>query len=115
MQVTITCRHGQLSDSAHEYIREKAEKLLDYFERITAITVTIDHDGHLGNTDRIRAEILVDAEHKHDFVARAEDERATTAFDLALHKMEQQLRRYKEKLTDHHRGKSIRQMERPAE
>ncbi len=57
----------------------------------------------------------MDAEHKHDFVAHAEDERATAAFDIALHKMEQQLRRYKEKLTDHHRGKSIRQLEPPAE
>lgn len=115
MQVSITCRHGQLSDSTREYIRTKAEKLLDYFERITAISVTIDHDGHLGATERIRAEILVDAEHKHDFVAHAEDERATTAFDLALHKMEQQLRRYKEKVTDHHRGRSPRPLQPPSE
>ena len=96
MQVAITCRHGSISPSTQEYISKKAEKLLTYFDRLTSITVTIDF-----TNGKTTVEILVDAEHRHDLVATETDSEATTAFDLALHKMEQQLRKYKEKIQDH--------------
>ena len=99
MQVEVTCRHGELRRSDQEFIAQKAEKLLTYFERVTAITVTVD----IENTDRIRVELLVDTEHKHNFVARDEGESVRATFDAALHKMEQQIRKYKEKIQDHRR------------
>ena len=98
MQVAITCRHGSINDEAHDYITRKSEKLLTYFERVTAIHVTVDFEG-----DRVRVEILVDAEHKHNFVAGDSGERVSSTFDSTLQKMEQQIRRYKEKLQDHRR------------
>ncbi len=98
MQVAITSRHGHLSPGAQDYIRQKAEKLLTFFERVTAITITTDiqHDQPV-------VEILVNAEHKHDFVATESAVSVTAAFDSALHKMEQQIKKYKEKLQDHRR------------
>lgn len=98
MQVAITCRHGTLRPEAHAYVTEKAHKLLTYFARVTAIQVTFDFANSTAT-----AEILVDAEHKHNFVAVESAPDAQTAFDLALHKMEQQIRKYKEKIQDHHR------------
>ena len=98
MQVAITSRRGHLSAGAQEHIRHKSEKLLTYFERITAITVTTDVEA-----DAAVVEILVNAEHKHDFVASETAPGVMAAFDLALHKMEQQLRKYKEKIQEHHR------------
>jgi putative sigma-54 modulation protein len=56
VQVAITSRHGHLSPGAQEYMREKAEKLLTYFERVTAISITTD----LQRDDAV-VEILVDA------------------------------------------------------
>lgn len=97
MQVSITCRHGTISPSAHDYMAQKAEKLLTIFGRLTSIGVTVDFS-HGKST----VEILVDAEHKHDLVATDSADEASVAFDLALHKMEQQLRKYKEKVQDHH-------------
>jgi putative sigma-54 modulation protein len=98
VQVAITCRHGHLSPGAQDHLREKSEKLLTYFERVTAITITTDvqHEESV-------VEILVDAEHKHNFVARESASSVMAAFDSALHKMEQQIRKYKEKIQDHHR------------
>ncbi|MBL8848148.1 MAG: ribosome-associated translation inhibitor RaiA [Planctomycetaceae bacterium] len=98
MQVAITCRHGSLKPDLNDYITRKSEKLLTYFERVTQIQVTLDFID-----SRVRAEILVDAEHKHNFVAHAEGDDASATFDGALHKMEQQIKKYKEKVQDHRR------------
>jgi len=102
VQVAITCRHGSVSSSAQEYMSRKAEKLLTIFDRVTSIAITIDF-----SNGKCTVEILVDAEHRHDLVAAETDAEATTAFDLALHKMEQQLRKYKEKIQDHKRGPGL--------
>lgn len=96
MQVAVTCKHGTISPDVQEYLRSKSEKLLNYFERVTSIHVTVSFD-----KTRCRVEILVDAEHKHDFVAHDEGDQVTSTFDVVLHKMEQQIRKYKEKLQDH--------------
>ena len=100
MQVAITCRHGNVRDDVQEHITHKAEKLLTYFERVTAIGVTVVFEG-----DRIKVEILVDAEHRHNFVASDTGEDVLSTFERALHKMEQQIRKYKEKIQDHRRGR----------
>jgi putative sigma-54 modulation protein len=98
VEVKVSSRHGSVRPEAHEHITTKAEKLLTYFERVTEILVTVDFEH-----DKVKVEILVDTEHKHDFVANADGEEVMTVFDAALHKMEQQIRKYKEKLQNHRR------------
>ena len=101
MQVKISARHGSLSDAAHAKIREKAQKLLHYFDRLTMIEVTVDlHE------DAKTVEVLASAEHKHDFVGRETNGEAQVALDMALDKVVHQLRRYKEKIQDHRRTPS---------
>lgn len=106
MQVAITVRHGSIADDVRDYIERKCEKLLHYFERVIEIDVTVDFEG-----DRAQVEILVDAEHRDNFVASVEthgDVRPT--FDRALQKMEKQIRRYKEKLQDRRRDKRTQEV-----
>ena len=110
VQVAISCRHGSISPEVQEYITRKSEKLLNYFERVTAINVTLDFAD-----ERVVAEILVDAEHKHNFVARAEGEESTPTFDAALARMEQQIRKYKEKVQDHRRDRPLNELVQEAE
>ncbi len=98
MQVAITCRHGTIHHDTQAYVTHKAEKLLTYFDRVTAIQVTFDF-----SNGSAMAEILVDAEHKHNFVSSETAAEATAAFDGALHKMEHQIKKYKEKIQDHRR------------
>ena len=103
MQTAITCRHGSIPDDLRENLARKSEKLLTYFERVTAIGVTVIFANEQIK-DRIRVEILLDAEHKHNFVAIDEGDEILSTFDRALTKMEQQLKKYKAKIQDHRRG-----------
>ena len=98
MQIKIAARHGHLSEAAQQVIREKAQKLLHFFDRLTMIEVTVD----MQETAKA-VEFNVSAEHKHDFVARESNGELQVAVDLALDKLVHQLRRYKEKIQDHRR------------
>ena len=101
MQIEVTTRHGHLSDASQAKISAKAEKLLRIFERIMAIKVVVD----LTDESRPWVEINVSAEHKHDFVARDQSDNLMGSVDTVIHKLEQQLRKYKEKVVDRHRNR----------
>lgn len=75
------------------------------FERLTSIVVTID----LEHRETPGIDIQVSAEHKHDFVARCQGEELMAGLDQVIHKLEQQLRKYKDKIQDHHRTEGLRQ------
>lgn len=110
MQITISARHGHLSEGTQEKIREKVEKLRRIFDRLTAIEVTVD----LENEDAPNLEIRASAEHAKDFVAANSAANVSTALDLVIPKIEQQLRKHKEKLTGH-KQTSHKHMEMPGE
>ena len=97
MQIKISARHGQLSEATREKISAKVGKLARYFERLTAIEVTLN----LEHAESPVAEILVSAEHKHDFVATDRGMSVLAAVESAVHKIEQQIRRYKERIQGH--------------
>ncbi|MFH5802444.1 ribosome hibernation-promoting factor, HPF/YfiA family [Alienimonas sp. DA493] len=107
MQTKIAVRHGQLNDATRDFITGKCDKLVHLFERVTEILVTVEFE-HAG--DRVRVEMLVDAEHKHDFTAHCEGTEVTPTFESCLHKMERQLRRYKKRIQEHHGDPSARQV-----
>ena len=105
MQTKISTRHGGVSDETRSKITAKVEKLTRFFDRLTAIEVTID----LERRDQPRVDLKVSAEHKHDFVATAESEDLMGSIDQVIHKLEQQLRKYKQKIQDRHRSSGNRQ------
>ncbi len=96
MQINISARHGQLSEATREKITAKVEKLSRFFERLTVIDVTVD----LEHRETPNVELLVSAEHKHDFVARDRTDNLLTSVESVVHKVEQQLKKYKSKLQD---------------
>ncbi|MGI9428672.1 MAG: ribosome hibernation-promoting factor, HPF/YfiA family [Bythopirellula sp.] len=100
MQVSISVRHGQLAESTQTKLKSKAEKLSRYFDRLMAIELVID----LQEEHHPSVEIMVSAEHKHDFVATGKSENLISATDAAVQKIEQQLRKYKEKVQQKHRN-----------
>jgi putative sigma-54 modulation protein len=102
VQIKISARHGHLSKETQDFIREKTQKLTRFFERLTSIDVTVD----LKNENKI-VELNVSAEHKHDFVASESNADILAAVDLVIDKLENQLRRYKEKVQDHRRRPSV--------
>ena len=76
-----------------------------------SIDVTVD----IKNSDSPIVDLRVSAEHKHDFVATVTGKELMGAVDGAVHKIEQQLRKYKEKVQQHHRSPADRRDEALAE
>ena len=66
-------------------------------DRVNAVEVTVDFQ----HRDKPHVEINVSAEHTQDFVASATAPTVVAALDGAIQKVEQQLRKHKEKLTGH--------------
>jgi putative sigma-54 modulation protein len=104
VQIKITARHGHLSEASQDFIRDKAQKLLHYFDRLMMIEVLVDM-----KEQECVVEFLVSAEHKHDFVATERSKDVLAAVDIVMHKLEQQVRKYKEKIQDHRRTPSTGQ------
>ncbi len=98
MQIKISARHGHLHEATQEFIRERADRLTHYFQRIMMIEVIVD----LKEDEKI-VEFLVSAEHKHDFVASERNKDILAAVDLVLEKLERQVLKYKERIMDHRR------------
>lgn len=101
MQVKVSARHGHFDEPMQAEIRSRAERLLHFFDRVTMIEVTVDLRG-----DRKKAEVKVDAEHKHDFVAVAEHADPLLAVSEAVDRVRHQIQHYKEKVQDHRRNPS---------
>lgn len=97
MQINISTRHGQISDATRDKLNAKLERLPRLFERLTAIELTVN----LEHRDAPEVDLRVSAEHKHDFVANEKAGELLAALDGAIHKLEQQLRKYKQKVQQH--------------
>ena len=96
MQITISARHGHLAAETQDRIKEKVEVVRKFFDRMTAIGVTVD----LEHRDRPSVELQIRAEHHDAFVALEQADTVFAALDGAIEKMENQLRRFKERLKE---------------
>jgi putative sigma-54 modulation protein len=105
VQINISTRHGQISDPTREKLQAKLEKLPRLFDRISAIELTVD----LEHRDAPVADLQVSVTHKHEMVARSQATDLVAAVDDVIEKMEQQLRKHKEKVRDRHRTPAYRQ------
>ena len=96
MQLSITFRHMDASDFLKSYAREKVERVNRYLDRAGEAHVTLSLERHLHNAD-----IVI---HSGSWVLRGKEksEDMYASIDLAMDKIERQLRRYKDKLKNHH-------------
>jgi putative sigma-54 modulation protein len=107
VQVKVSTRHGHLSEASQEKIAAKVQKLLRINDRLTSADITID----LEDSAKPRVDLKVAAEHKHVFVAHDQSEELMGCVDNVVHRLEQQLRKHKEKVQDRHRGQDGRRAE----
>ncbi len=97
MIVTITGKHVEITDAIRAHAEEKVEKLPRYYDSITQIEVVLE--GNEGGMQCV--EILVHAEHNDLLIAKETGTDTYTCIDAAVHKMERQLRKAKEKQRGH--------------
>lgn len=106
VQIQVTARHGHLSEESQDRLKSKAEKLVRHFDRLTSIEWVVD----LQEPKRPSVELLVSAEHKHDFVAHDKSENMLSSVESVVHKMDQQLRKYKEKTIESNRDPEVKRL-----
>lgn len=96
MQIDISTRHGQISQSTKEKITTKVQKLSRFQERLTAVNVILDLA-----EDNSQVELKASIERANDFVSHARGTSVMGALDGAMHKMQEQMRRHKDRLVEH--------------
>ncbi|MEO1991867.1 MAG: ribosome-associated translation inhibitor RaiA [Pirellulales bacterium] len=104
MQINVSARHGHLSPASQSKISSKVSRLQRYFDRLTALDVTVD----LENTQLPMVEIIAKAEHFHDMVSHETSPQLWRSVDGAVQKLEQQLRKHKEKVRSHKNAETAR-------
>jgi len=97
VQINVSARHGHLSRASQSKISAKVSRLQRYFDRLTALDVTVDLENH----NLALVEIIAKAEHFHDMVSHETSADLWRSVDGAVQKLEQQLRKHKEKVRDH--------------
>ena len=93
---TISGKHIEITEALKAHAEEKTSKLPKFYSSLTRIEVIIDgSDG--GNCS---VELIARAEHSNVFVVTERGPDAYACIDLAVHKLERQLRKKKEKQRD---------------
>ena len=111
MEIIISTRHGSLTEATRTKVKEKMAKLPRFFDRLTSIGVIID----LKESESPQVDIKASAEHTQDFVASVKAESLWGAVDGAVHKLEQQLRKTKQRVQQRHRNPEVRRQEAPSD
>ncbi len=93
MHVLVTARHMELKDEMKQYATDKANKLTKYYNLIQEIEIVFD-----ASNGQMSAEMIVNAEHKAEFIAKTSDENGDPhkCLDALMDKMERQLTDHKE-------------------
>ena len=95
MQITITARHFELTKAIRDYVETSCLKLKKYFDHIITVHATLA----LENNRNI-CELSLHAA-KFSLQSQTEEMDMYLAIDTAIEKMEGQIKKLKDRITDH--------------
>ncbi|MGC9361498.1 MAG: ribosome hibernation-promoting factor, HPF/YfiA family, partial [Candidatus Syntrophosphaera sp.] len=95
MQITITARHFELTKAIRDHVESSCLKLKKYFDHIISIHAILS----LENSRNI-CELTLHAS-KFTLQSQSEEMDMYLAIDIALDKMEAQIKKLKDRVTDH--------------
>ena len=98
MQISTTARHCELDPEIRAFAHQRIEKITRFASDIREVhlTVTAEKFRHV-------AEIILRIDHQ-ELVAHEESAEMRAAIDRAVDRIEEQLRRYKDRRSDHQRA-----------
>lgn len=95
MQITITARHFELTKAIRDYVENSCLKLKKYFDQIITVHVTLSLEN-----SRNLCELSMHAG-KFSVQAQAEEMDMYLTIDTAVDRLEAQIKKLKDRVTDH--------------
>ena len=101
MQINITGHHVDVTPALRAYVTEKMQKIARHFSQVNAINVIL-------NVEKLQqqAEATVNANGRTIFAAESAMD-MYASIDKLVDKLDRQVRRYKDRITDHHHEKHV--------
>ena len=97
MQLNLTGHHVEITDSLRDYVSTKLEKLERHFDKVTNVHVILGVEKL-----RQKAEAQVNIKGNQLFAESVHEDMYASIDDM-IDKLDRQVRKHKEKITDHHR------------
>ncbi len=96
MQINITGHHVELTAALQDYIKNKLQRIERHFDHVVDVRIVLSVE-----KQRQKAEATIHVA-RNTLHADCEHEDMYAAIDLMFDKLDRQVRRHKEKITDHH-------------
>ena len=98
MQINLSGHHVDLTTPLRDYVNSKMERLERHFDHVTDVHVVLGVEKL-----RHKAEATMHIS-GGDIFAEAVEDNMYAAIDALVDKLDRQLKKHKEKITNHHRG-----------
>lgn len=100
MQLNVSGHHIDMTDALQSYVENKMERLERHFDQVTNVHVILSVE-----KQRHKAEATIHIT-GNDLFATAEDGHMYAAIDALVDKLDRQIKKHKEKVTNHHRAEA---------
>ncbi len=101
MQISISGHHLDITDSLHNHVSEKVEKIVRHFDHVTNTNVVLQVE-----KKRHMAEATINTKGAMIHASSTCDD-MYAAIDSMVGKLDRQVIKHKEKLKNHHRSESV--------
>ncbi|MEZ5583552.1 MAG: ribosome-associated translation inhibitor RaiA [Candidatus Competibacteraceae bacterium] len=102
MQINLTGHHIEVTQPLRDYVHDKLSRIERHFDHVTQVHVVLSVEKL-----RQKAEARVHVA-GNDIVADAVGEDMYASIDAMIDKIDRQIKKHKEKLTDKHRSDKVR-------
>jgi len=102
MQINLTGHHIEITQPLRDYVHDKLGRIERHFDNVTQVHVVL-------SVEKLRqqAEARVHVA-GNDIIADAVGEDMYASIDAMIDKIDRQIKKHKEKVTDKHRGDKVR-------
>jgi putative sigma-54 modulation protein len=100
MQLNLTGHHVEITDALRQYVQKKLERVERHFDKVSNTHVILSVD-----SVRHKAEATVNMSGNNIFAEHTEAD-MYAAIDGLMDKLDRQVTKHKQKVTDHHKGRT---------
>jgi putative sigma-54 modulation protein len=107
MNITVTCRHMEMSNALREHASARVEESLSEFPRVEDVHVILDVQRKINHV----AEVVVRAKNHVHAEATETTSDMYASIDAAVDKVHRQLRKLRDKVQDHKHTQGLGEVE----